>query len=280
MTIVGRVRRRLRRLRRRLQPAAAAPAPRPHRLEYVFVVTYGRSGSTLLQGLLNALPRVVVRGENSLFVLQLFRAWDQARALRDRHIKHRPRKVRSAFYGIHRLRRKQFTVATRRLTTEFLLGSLERRDVDVIGFKEVLWHQVKPRETEAFFDFMDAAFPGARYVLNQREHDKVAVSGFWRRVEDDDIVQALQRVESIQDYLRESRPDRVLDTRYERFTSEDREVSDAELRAIAEFVNGSCDDTVLARMRKTLATGFGPAAFGNTRPPGTSAAEAADREDR
>jgi len=33
---------------------------------YVFVVTYGRSGSTLMQGLLNALPGVLVRGESSL----------------------------------------------------------------------------------------------------------------------------------------------------------------------------------------------------------------------
>jgi hypothetical protein len=270
--IASRLRRGLRRRLRRV--------PRtPHRVDYVFVVTYGRSGSTLLQGLLNALPRVVVRGENGLFVLQLYRAWAQARAVRERHRKHRPRKVQSAFYGIHRLRRRQFTVATRGLMTEFLLGSLDRSDVDVIGFKEVLWHEVKPKETERFFDFMDAAFPGARYVLNQRDHAKVAVSGFWQRKDDDDIFRALQRVEEIQDYLRESRPDRVLDTRYERFTSEDRETSDAQLRAIAQFVTGSCDDVLLERMRETLGTGFGPGAFGNTRPRGISA-DAADDEDR
>jgi hypothetical protein len=33
-------------------------------LGYVFVMTYGRSGSTLLMGLLNTIPGYLVRGEN------------------------------------------------------------------------------------------------------------------------------------------------------------------------------------------------------------------------
>ena len=34
------------------------------RLRFVTVVTYGRTGSTVLQAALNALPGVIVRGEN------------------------------------------------------------------------------------------------------------------------------------------------------------------------------------------------------------------------
>jgi len=237
------------------------PARQPQRFEYVFVVTYGRSGSTLLQGLLNALPRVVVRGENSLFVLQLYRAWAQASTFRERHKGHRPRKVQSAFYGIRDLRRRQFTVATRHLMTKFLLGSLNRSDVDVIGFKEVLWHEVKPRETEGFFDFMDAAFPGARYILNQRAHDHVATSGFWQRHDSDEVFAALERVEKMQEFLRRTRPERTYDCRYELITHEDPAISSAQLRGLAEFVTGSCDDALLARLHETRAVAFGPKAF-------------------
>ena len=32
--------------------------------DYVFVMTYGRSGSTLLMGLLNTIPGYLIRGEN------------------------------------------------------------------------------------------------------------------------------------------------------------------------------------------------------------------------
>ena len=43
---------------------AATPGDRDD-LGYVFVMTYGRSGSTLVQGLLNAIPGYLIRGENA-----------------------------------------------------------------------------------------------------------------------------------------------------------------------------------------------------------------------
>jgi hypothetical protein len=42
-----------------------------------FVVTYGRSGSTLLQGLLNSIPRYCIRGENYNAMFYMFRAYQQ-----------------------------------------------------------------------------------------------------------------------------------------------------------------------------------------------------------
>jgi hypothetical protein len=249
------------RLKRRLRPAPPAPTP-PRPLDYVFVVTYGRSGSTLVQGLLNTLPRVLVRGENSLYVLPIYRASAQAMAFRELHYNHRPRQVSSAFYGLRSVQQRRFTTATRRLVTETLLGPVRRDEVDVIGFKEVLWHEVSPEETEGFFAFLDEAFPGAKYVLNQRTHGNVVGSGFWQKHDDDEVFAALRRVEQIQAYLRESRPAQVLDTRYELITSDDREVSDQQLRNLAEFVVGSCDDALMASLRETLSTGHGPYAFG------------------
>jgi hypothetical protein len=37
---------------------------KPARFPNIFVVTYGRSGSTLLQGVLNGIPGFLIRGEN------------------------------------------------------------------------------------------------------------------------------------------------------------------------------------------------------------------------
>ena len=41
----------------------------------VLIVTYGRSGSTLLQGLLNSIDGCVVRGENHNMVYRLYQAY-------------------------------------------------------------------------------------------------------------------------------------------------------------------------------------------------------------
>jgi hypothetical protein len=233
---------------------------------FTFVVTYGRSGSTLVQGLLNTLPGGLVRGENNFFVLPLFRSWS---ALREFHKKYAglatDRGVQSAFYGIDEVRGDAFAASTRELVLPQLYGSVDPDEVRVLGFKEVLWHRVRPKETAAFFDFLDQVFPDARYVLHRREHEQVTTSGFWRNQDPATVSRSLLRVENIQDRLRETRPDRTHDTRYERLTSDDPAVGDQELRGLAEFVLGSCDDDLLRRLRETLAVGFGPNPFGKSK---------------
>lgn len=248
-------------VRRRTRPQPS----RPPQHRFVVVVTYGRSGSTLVQGLLNTLPRTLVRGENSLYVLTLFRAMAQVRTFHEAHRNHRPRSTKSAFYGLHEIKPRSFVNSTRELVRKHLLGSTAPADVDVLGFKEVLWHRVLPEETEEFFDYLDRVLPGCHYVLNQREPEQVVGSGFWQSSDSSEVLAAVGRVKEIQEFLRQTRPERVLDVQYELVTHEDRTVSDAQLRAIAEFVHGSCDDALLSQMRETLSTGHGPAPFGRSR---------------
>lgn len=248
--------------RRAAPPVRRLVGPKTYR--YVFVVTYGRSGSTLVQGLLNTLPSTLVRGENNFYVLPLFRSMVAVRSFRRLHMKHNPRASHSAFFGLHEIEPESFEVATRELMTSHMLGSASPREIDVLGFKEVLWHRVRPDETQRFFGFLDRTFPGCQFVLNERSHDKVVDSGFWQSRDRDEVFEAIRRVEEIQDHLRAAFPDRVLDLRYELLTSDDRETSDAQLRSLAQFVHGSCDEALMAQLRETLATGHGPFPFGKS----------------
>jgi hypothetical protein len=243
------------RRRRRFDPA------------YVFVVTFGRSGSTLVQGLLNAMPGTLVRGENGLFVHDLYRASAAAEAFSAEHTRPRAKHVTSAFYGVRWLRREPFVTATRQIAHEVLLGRKHPERVRRIGFKEVLWHRITPAETEDFFGWFEEVFPGARYVLNTRNAEDASRSGFWRYAEPGEADQAIARVLEVQDHLRSTRPDRVIDTRYEVLTGQDREASDAALIDLATFVTGSCDDALLGRLREVLAIGHGPIPFGKPRRP-------------
>jgi hypothetical protein len=232
---------------------------------YVFVVTYGRSGSTLTQGLLNALPGTLVRGENNMFMLPFFRAWSGFKEFQEKNIENARRKgTRSAFYGIDEVDPDAFIEATRSFALEQLYGRADRSKVDVLGFKEVLWHRVVRTEVDAFFDWFEMVFPDAHYVLNQRDHASVKKSGFWQNHDDEQVDRILRRTEGIQRFLRRTRPDRTHDIRYERITSDDPAVSDAELRGLAEFVVGRGDKKVLMEMRRTLGEGHGPRPFGRS----------------
>jgi hypothetical protein len=236
--------------------------PRDRQFRYVFVVTYGRSGSTLVQGLLNAIPRVLVRGENNLYLLPLFRAYREATTFRKGHAKHNPHEPQSAFYGVHEVRPRSFVRYTRDLMMTNLLGRVPARDVDVIGFKEVRWHRIWAAETEAFFEFLDQVFPEALYVLNTRQHEQVAGSGFWLDEGPDTIVDAIIRVEQIQEFLRQTRPERVFDTHYEVLTSPDPAVADAQLRGLADFVSGTSSEELMVALRNTMRKPHGPRPFG------------------
>jgi hypothetical protein len=238
---------------------------RRHDWDYLFVVTFGRSGSTLVQGLLNAMPDTLVRGENGLFVHDLYRASAAAEAFSAEHTKHRSKSVTSAFYGVRWLRREPFVTATRQIADEVLIGQQRADRVRRIGFKEVLWHRVTPAETEDFFGWFDEVFPGARYVLNTRNSEDASRSGFWKQAEPGEAELAIARVREIQEYLRRTRPDRVLETRYEVLTGDDRGASDAALTELATFVTGSADDALLGRLREVLAVGHGPIPFGKPR---------------
>lgn len=234
-------------------------------MEYVFVVTYGRSGSTLVQGMLNAMPRTLVRGENGLYVQHLFRAWRAADVIHQRRRGPSARRTTNAFFGINALTRARFVRNAQRLVVGGILGNQDASDFDRIGFKEVDWHQIGPEETEPFFDWLDDVCPGAKYVLNTRDVEQVLGSGFWQRQDADEAMAAITRVIEIQDHLRTTRADRVHETRYEVMTGDDRAASDAALRELAEFVVGGCDDALLETLRGRLEVGHGPNPFGKSR---------------
>lgn len=241
------------------------PSPPDTTPRFVFVVTYGRSGSTLTQGMLNTLPRTLVRGENNLYVLPMFRAYDGLEAFKAKYGGPGSAKTSSAFYGLGDVDLGAFAASVRELVQRQLLGGIALSDVDRLGFKEVLWHRVKPAEWSAFFAFLDLAFVDPLYVLNRRDVAMASSSGFWQKKQPGVAEQQINRVRRLQDFLRESRPDRCFDTQFEAMTNDDHDVAADQLRRLAEFVTGSCDDDLLAALFTTRETGHGPNPFGKTR---------------
>jgi hypothetical protein len=160
-------------------------------LSYVFVMTYGRSGSTLLMGLLNTLPGYLIRGEND-------------DAMRFLYEFHRTCVDRSTFWPIERMRMRSnpffgmgdFPVnasiaGARRLALDTLLRP--KADTRVTGFKEIRWWHHD--DLDAYVDWLREVFPGARFLVNTRSHAAVLRSKWWAKGEPDSNAAHLADIE-------------------------------------------------------------------------------------
>lgn len=183
------------------------PAARESRdLGYLFIVTYGRSGSTLLQGVLNSIPGYLVRGENRQAMRHLH-AFHRT-AVQERQRQRRSRQQRGlpptghtstdTFFGIEEFPVRRSLAGIRRLSLETLLRP--EPDTRVTGFKEIRWYH---DDVAAYVDWLRQVFPGARFVVNTRNHDDVARSKWWARDPDarEKLRTAEQRLLAVRDSL-------------------------------------------------------------------------------
>lgn len=151
---------------------AAAGAKR-----HVFVISYGRTGSTLLMALLSNHPRVLVRGENRSLFRYLQGAYDSLTASYDP----RGSEASNPFYGAH-LFQDSFLVPWLRAAAEaFLAGDRAPDTFDVLGFKEAVYNDLDTLRVD--LDFIRKLFPGCLLLFNTRDPADVAQSDFnakWR----------------------------------------------------------------------------------------------------
>ncbi len=176
---------------------AASGRDRPD-LRFLFVVTYGRSGSTLLQGILNSADGVTVRGENGGLVLDLFRMHTTATGHRDRLARGTPLPPEHPWWGIDGYPDETAFRGFRMLLLDTVLRP--GPDTRTIGFKEIDWlRDDMPGALPGVLAFVRQVFPGARFVLNTRDLDDVAQSKWWAGRPD-----ALERLRAMEHQLVEA----------------------------------------------------------------------------
>ena len=211
---------------------------RDRRLGYVFVVTYGRSGSTLVQGLLNSIPGYLVRGENRQIMRHLW-AFDKE-GLAERQVQRRKQRKRGAevgtsdptspLFGMDNFAHKAAQSHARKIAVRTLFRPED--DTRVTGFKEILWGD---EDTPEFVQWLREVFPGAKFVINTRKLDAVAQSAWW--AEEPDAAADLERREGILMTLLDQLGDAAYHIRYDEFT-EDPTV----LRGLFEWLGEDWDE--------------------------------------
>lgn len=155
-------------------------------LNYLFVLTYGRSGSTLVQGLLDTIPGYLIRGENRGAVYRLYQFHQALEAARDEFGETEALTPRDSWYGIDEYAASSALARMRSMLLDTLLKP--QPDTRVVGFKEIRWFY---RDWERYLTFFRDLFPGARFVINTRDHEGVANSKWFAKQPREDVLNRL-----------------------------------------------------------------------------------------
>lgn len=202
------------------------PTPRAH----VFIVTYGRSGSTLTQSLLNTLPGYQIRGENGNLAWFLARAVD----LVQRHEMFAGRRRDAALPAGQRDAYLAPLIgqphdpwagaenvdpdALRRGLMEVFSREVLRPGPDcrVSGFKEIRFHE-DPDFFATYLNILRDSFAGTRFLFQTRNLEAVVRSGWWAQQPREQVVAQLRRAEELFADYAAAQPEACFTIRHERY---------------------------------------------------------------
>lgn len=206
---------------------------------HAFIVTYGRSGSTLLQGVLNAIPGATIRGENG-GILHAISQIDRGLAQAEKFAAAASEPTHP-WYGADDFDRRSYVD---QLVEQFVRDILQPpSDATLVGFKEIR-HGMQKASLDWYLDFVLDRFPGGCLIVNTRDMDSVIASN--RAAGHAVSPEQLQRTDTnIRSYA-ERRPDRCFHVRYDDY------VKDPDnLQSLHEFLGATFDraaiESVLAQ---------------------------------
>lgn len=167
----------------------------------VLVVTYGRSGSTLLQGILNSIDGCVVRGENYNLCYGLFSAYKSLMRTKNEYgLDPGAKTPISPWFGAWLFDEQRFVEDARQLLFRQLLGGEPMPRC--IGFKEIRYADINHKgeigdtELQAYLDFLGLLFPNPAFVFLTRAHAQVMKSAWWQYKEGRQVESQLSKFEA------------------------------------------------------------------------------------
>lgn len=219
------------------------PPEKPPITGTVIILTYGRSGSTLIQHLLNTIPGYSIRGENDGVIASLAEAW--ATLVNSKNIKPRIRNqiVTTSdhpWFGAERIDPEAYG---RGLAHSFIDAVLQPpAGTTVTGFKEIRWNPANGNFWRSA-RFLRDCFPNPRFIINTRDHNDVARSGWWKDRPRDAVLAQLGAMDTAFSEFAAANPQICHQIRYGDYTADH-----GTLRGLYDFLGAPWDAAQVQRL--------------------------------
>ena len=220
---------------------------------YIFIVTYARSGSTLLQSLINTALGADVKGENTNALYHLYKSYASLALTAERGTE-KTRERDNPWYGAADIAADQFlTTALTAFISDILRPAAGTK---ITGFKEVRYADgfMDREEFKNYANFLLRVFPNSRIVCNSRDAKEVAKSGFLKERSAESVIHNVERCDIRFQALVGSHPERCIAVRHGVYNKDPEK-----LRALFDFLELEFDeDRVKAVLEKPLLHAKGP----------------------
>ncbi len=205
----------------------------------VFIVTYGRSGSTLLQSVVQSIDGAHFTGENNLALLPLFNSVTRIRNARSLWGKE-PLAPNRPWHGADRMQPDAYRDALIEAFCTYVLDA--PTTARWIGFKEIRYAQCGNR-FGSFLSFIRASFPNAYFIFNSRPAEEVAQSRWWKKQDFENVRDLVSTMDRKFASYAQNAPDHSIHMKYEEYVS-----GPEPFRPLFELLNEPFDETRISEI--------------------------------
>lgn len=192
--------------------------------EQVFIITYGRSGSTLLQKILNSFDGYLIRGENNNALFHLFKSIKFATEAKNKFsVGKGPIEGLSSddssnpWFGIGAIDENKFS---NEIVKSFVKNIIKPTNENLVyGFKEIRYFD-HPILFEEYLEFMNSVFSAPAFVFNYRNWESVCKSGFWTNKDTTWMHERLKQFEATSNKFLKNHSKNSILLNYEEYTND------------------------------------------------------------
>jgi hypothetical protein len=217
---------------------------KPPSRRFAFIVTYGRSGSTVLQSILATIPGSHITGENLDALSGLFHSYRCAVEARREQGAEPRLAAGDPWRGAHRIDPQGYN---RKLARAFLEEVLRvPRSATLVGFKEIRYFDHE--DLEDYLDYIRLTFDPALLIFNRRKADDVARSGWWKS-HPNDTAEEVRRFDQRTEAYASMHPDFCMVVNYDEYLADPQVLESLFTRLGARFDLATLRNVLALRLK-------------------------------
>jgi glycosyltransferase involved in cell wall biosynthesis len=174
--------------------------------KYLFIITYGESGSEKLMRHLNSMTNVRIRGENQGILTKIH----ESRQLLTEAKRHRSDKASEKdhpWYGINEIDPDFYTAD---LCHAFVTDILQPEETtEIVGFKEIRFLYQSQKYLDGYVDFLFRFFPDCHILFYRNNLEKIISSGWMSREDPSSLLPHLQKLDQWMHECHKRYPDKT-----------------------------------------------------------------------